>query len=85
MVFQAKRAVLSISLCAALVSTLSVSSPSKGADLKPSPVAAPLLYKTQVVEPAASPIPSDPGGSRLVLLGCATMAFIVLRRHGPSL
>ena len=85
MAFQAKRAVFFISLCAALVATQSVSFPSTGAGTRPSPATVPLSYKAPVVAPATSPTPSGPGGSRLVLLGCATMAFIVLRRRRPSL
>lgn len=85
MTLQAKLAVLSIFLCAALVPHQAVSSPPKaaavGAGTRPSAVTVPHSYKAQVIESAASPIPVGPGGPRLVLLGCVTMAFIVLRRR----
>lgn len=85
MSLRAKLAVFSIFVCAALVLPQAVFSPPKPAAVRvgtrPSAVAVPDSYKAQLIEPDASPIPPGPGWPRLVLLGCVTMAFIVLRRR----
>lgn len=89
MTLQAKLAIFAIFLCAALVLTQAVSSRPKaatvGAGTTLSASTVPTSYKAPVIESAASPTPPGPGGPRLVLLGCATMVFIALRRRRPSL